>query len=65
MWTPLRKEILQICQQLNIPLERLKPVSIHEWVTVKDKVFERFCYPNREGWIWEHLKGDSSAVQFN
>lgn len=65
MWTPLRKEISQICQQLNIPEERFKPVSIHDWQNIQDNIFEKFCYPNRIGWIWERLKADNYAVQFH
>ena len=64
MWTPLRTEISNICEQLNIPEERFKPVSLHDWQSIQEKIFEKFCYPNQVGWIWKRLKEDTYAIQF-
>lgn len=65
MWTPFRTEITQICKQLNTPEERFKPVSLIDWENIQKKVFEKFCYPNHSGWIWERLKGDTYSVRFH
>lgn len=65
MWTPLRTEICQICKRLHISERRFKPVPINDWQSIQNKLFEKFCYQDRTGWIWEHLKGDTYAIQFN
>ncbi len=65
MWTPARKEIVQICQQFNIQQDKFYPVPINEWQEIQEKIFQQFCYPDRNGQVWERLKGDSSSVQFN
>src|SRR5215203_3434832 len=65
MWTPLRTEISKICQQLHLPEERFKQLPLDDWQSIQNKVFEKFCYPDRVGWIWERLKGDIYAVQFH
>ena len=65
MWTPIRTEISQICKQLYIPEERFRPLSLQEWQSIQNKLFEKFCYPDRIGWIWERLKGDTYAIQFH
>ena len=59
MWTPLRKEISQICQDLTIPEERFNELSIHEWQNVQEKIFNKFYDSNGE-----QLKGDTYAIQF-
>jgi hypothetical protein len=65
MWSPLRTQISQICKQLSIPKERFKPVSLNEWENIQGKILEKFSYPNHTGWIWERLKGDTYAIQFD
>ncbi|MFL5743007.1 MAG: DUF6756 family protein [Flavisolibacter sp.] len=65
MWTPLRLEISKICQQLHVSEERFKPVSLQDWQSIQEKVFEKFCYRDRIGRIWESLKGDAYAIQFH
>ena len=59
MWTPLRKEISQICQQLTIPEERFKELSIHEWQDIQKNIYNKFYDSN-----WELLKGETYSVQF-
>ena len=65
MWTPLRKEILNICKRIDASEQRFKPVPMQDWESIQDKILQKFCYPNRIGWIWERLKEDSYTVQFN
>jgi len=65
MWTPLRKEISQVSVQLDIPQERFKPVSLHDWQSIQNNIIWQFCYPNMQGWIWERLKGDTYAIRFH
>jgi hypothetical protein len=65
MWTPLRQEILRICELFGIPKERFKQVPIHEWQNIQDKILQTFCHTDLSGPIWERLKFDSFAVQFN
>jgi hypothetical protein len=65
MWTPLRTEISKICEQLKIPKQRFRPVSFHNWQVIQEEILKKFCNPSQIGWIWERLKGDTYAVQFN
>jgi hypothetical protein len=64
MWTPLRKEILQICTAFNISEDRFTALPIYEWEKIQDKIFEEFCYTDRVGWIWERLKEETYGAQF-
>ena len=59
MWTPLRKEISKICQELAIPEERFKEISIHDWQPIQENIFNKFYDSNRE-----QLKGDTYSIQF-
>ena len=58
MWTPLRKEISKICQDLNIPEERFKELSIHDWQSIQENIFNKFNDSNGK-----RLKGDTYAIQ--
>ena len=40
-------------------------MSLVDWGNIQHKVFEKFCYLNHTGWIWERLKGDTYAIQFH
>jgi hypothetical protein len=40
-------------------------VSQLDWENIQNKVLDKFSYPNYKGWIWERLKGDTYAIQFN
>ena len=59
MWTPLRKEIRKICQELTIPEERFRELSVHDWQSIQENIFDKFYDSN-----WEQLKGDVYAIQF-
>ena len=63
IWTALRKEISEICEQLDISDELFAPVSIQDWQKIQNKIFEKFTYPDYLGRISERLKGDTYSIQ--
>jgi hypothetical protein len=42
MWTPLRKEIEKIRNDVDLT-DRIVPVGLNEWKSIEDKVYDTFC----------------------
>lgn len=65
MWTPLRKEIEKIRNDVDLT-DRIVPVGLNEWKSIEDKVYDTFCEishsHSRPVWIWENLKVESAGI---
>ena len=69
MWTPLRQEIEEIKKDLNISDDQFHEVSINAWKDIEENIYKHFCkissYKNKPEWIWNCLKNETFALQFN
>lgn len=68
MWTPLRKEIEKIRNDVDLT-DRVVPVGLYEWKSIEDKVYDTFCEishnHSRPVWIWENIKVESAGINAN
>lgn len=69
MWTELRKNIETIRQENKIAEDEFKPVDIHSWRQIQEKIFSTFCniqsHKDRFNWLWDDLKLDKYSVRFD
>lgn len=69
MWTELRQNIETIRQENKISEDEFKPVDIHSWRHIQQKIFSTFCniqsHKDNFNWLWEDLKLDTYSVRFD
>ena len=69
MWTELRQNIETIRQENKIPEDEFKPVDIHSWRHIQEKIFSTFCniqsHKDNFNWLWEDFKLDTYSVRFD
>lgn len=69
MWTPLRKEIELIRKDLGFTDTQFRPLGLHDWQAIEEKIFHTFCKPthpkSKPVWLWEFFKLDTVSVSID